>query len=250
MDWKKILFIALDVVLGIYVVLAMTAFNNPDEKLNVCSDVKVNIQEDSTEGFLTEADVLNMLQQARISLLAKPMQQINTRQVEETLEGNDLIDNVECFKSVNGVVCINIVQRVPVVRVMAQNGDDYYVDNHNDVMQHNNYTCNLLVATGNISKPFASKVLAPVVRQIMSDSFWRNQVVQLNVLDDHSIELIPRVGSHVIYLGQGRDIARKLNRLQKFYTYGLSQTGWNRYSRISVEFDNQIICKRRPKKHS
>lgn len=250
MDWKKILFIALDVVLGIYVVLAMTAFNNPDEKLNVCSDVKVNIQEESTEGFLTEADVLNMLQQARISLLAKPMQQINTRQVEETLEGNDLIDNVECFKSVNGVVCINIVQRVPVVRVMAQNGDDYYVDNHNDVMQHNNYTCNLLVATGNISKPFASKVLAPVVRQIMSDSFWRNQVVQLNVLDDHSIELIPRVGSHVIYLGQGRDIARKLNRLQKFYTYGLSQTGWNRYSRISVEFDNQIICKRRSKKHS
>ena len=250
MDWKKILFIALDVVLGIYVVLAMTAFNNPDEKLNVCSDVKVNIQGDSTEGFLTEADVLNMLQQARISLLAKPMQQINTRQVEETLEGNDLIDNVECFKSVNGVVCINIVQRVPVVRVMAQNGDDYYVDNHNDVMQHNNYTCNLLVATGNISKPFASKVLAPVVRQIMSDSFWRNQVVQLNVLDDHSIELIPRVGSHVIYLGQGRDIARKLNRLQKFYTYGLSQTGWNRYSRISVEFDNQIICKRRSKKHS
>jgi len=250
MDWKKILFIALDVVLGIYVVLAMTAFNNPDEKLNVCSDVKVSIQEESTEGFLTEADVLNMLQQARISLLAKPMQQINTRQVEETLEGNDLIDNVECFKSVNGVVCINIVQRVPVVRVMAQNGDDYYVDNHNDVMQHNNYTCNLLVATGNISKPFASKVLAPVVRQIMSDSFWRNQVVQLNVLDDHSIELIPRVGSHVIYLGQGRDIARKLNRLQKFYTYGLSQTGWNRYSRISVEFDNQIICKRRSKKHS
>ncbi len=250
MDWKKILFIALDVVLGIYVVLAMTAFNNPDEKLNVCSDVKVNIQEESTEGFLTEADVLNMLQQARISLLAKPMQQINTRQVEETLEGNDLIDNVECFKSVNGVVCINIVQRVPVVRVMAQNGDDYYVDNHNDVMQHNNYTCNLLVATGNISKPFASKVLAPVVRQIMSDSFWRNQVVQLNVLDDHSIELIPRVGSHVIYLGQGRDIVRKLNRLQKFYTYGLSQTGWNRYSRISVEFDNQIICKRRSKKHS
>ncbi len=250
MDWKKILFIALDVVLGIYVVLAMTAFNNPDEKLNVCSDVKVNIQEESTEGFLTEADVLNMLQQARISLLAKPMQQINTRQVEETLEGNDLIDNVECFKSVNGVVCINIVQRVPVVHVMAQNGDDYYVDNHNDVMQHNNYTCNLLVATGNISKPFASKVLASVVRQIMSDSFWRNQVVQLNVLDDHSIELIPRVGSHVIYLGQGRDIARKLNRLQKFYTYGLSQTGWNRYSRISVEFDNQIICKRRSKKHS
>ena len=32
---------------------------------------------------------------------------------------------------------------------------------------------------------------------------------------------------------------------RKFYQYGLSQAGWNKYSRISVEFDNQIICKRR-----
>ncbi len=250
MDWKKILLIALDVVFGIYIVLAMTAFNHPDEKYNVCTDVKINIQEESAEGFLTEADVTNLLHEARVSLLSKPMKSINTRQIEEILEGNDLIDNAECFKSVGGLLCIDIVQRVPVVRVIAQNGDDYYVDNHNEVMQHNNYTCNLLVATGNISKPYASKVLAPVVRQIMSDPFWRNQIVQLNVLNDRSIELIPRVGSHIIYLGQGRGIAKKLDRLQKFYTYGLSQTGWNRYSRISVEFDNQIICKRRPKHRS
>lgn len=250
MNWKKITIIVLDVVLGIYIVLAMTAFNHPDEALNVCSDVKINIQEEVTEGFLTESDVIQLLRQAKVSLISKPMQLINTRQVEEVLKGHDLIDNVECYKSVNGVVCINIVQRVPVVRVIAQNGDDYYVDNHNDVMQHNNYTCNLLVATGSITKPYASKVLAPVVRQIMSDPFWRNQIVQLNVLDDHSIELIPRVGSHVIYLGQGRNVARKLERLHKFYTYGLNKTGWNLYTRISVEFDNQIVCKRRSGKRS
>lgn len=250
MNWKRITIIVLDVVLGIYIVLAMTAFNHPDEALNVCSDVKINIQEEVTEGFLTESDVIQLLRQAKVSLISKPMQLINTRQVEEVLEGHDLIDNVECYKSVNGVVCINIVQRVPVVRVIAQNGDDYYVDNHNDVMQHNNYTCNLLVATGIITKSYASKDLAPVVRQIMSDSFWRNQIVQLNVLDDRSIELIPRVGSHVIYLGQGRNVARKLERLHKFYTYGLNETGWNLYTRISVEFDNQIVCKRRSGKRS
>lgn len=250
MNWKKITIIVLDVVLGIYIVLAMTAFNRPDEALNVCSDVKINIQEEVTEGFLTESDVIQLLRQAKVSLISKPMRLINTRQVEEVLKGHDLIDGVECYKSVNGVVCINIVQRVPVVRVIAQNGDDYYVDNHNDVMQHNNYTCNLLVATGSITKPYASKVLAPVVRQIMSDPFWRNQIVQLNVLDDHSIELIPRVGSHVIYLGQGRNVASKLERLHKFYTYGLNETGWNLYTRISVEFDNQIVCKRRSGKRS
>jgi cell division protein FtsQ len=37
----------------------------------------------------------------------------------------------------------------------------------------------------------------------------------------------------------------KLTRLEKFYRYGLSQAGWNKYSSINLEFDNQIICKRR-----
>ena len=119
------------------------------------------------------------------------MKSINTRQIEETLEGNDLIEKAECYKTQGGHVCISIKQRIPVVRVMADNGDDYYVDNHNEVMQHNNYTCNLLVATGNISKPYASKVLAPVVAVRLTDQFWKNQIVQLNVLNDGSVELIP-----------------------------------------------------------
>ena len=38
-----------------------------------------------------------------------------------------------------------------------------------------------------------------------------------------------------------------MERLEKFYKYGLSEAGWNKYSYISLEFDNQIICKK--KKH-
>ena len=40
-------------------------------------------------------------------------------------------------------------------------------------------------------------------------------------------------------------IEKKLTRLEKFYKYGLSQAGWNKYSYINLEFDNQIICKKR-----
>ena len=40
-------------------------------------------------------------------------------------------------------------------------------------------------------------------------------------------------------------VNNKLSRLEKFYRYGLSQAGWNKYSYIDIEFDNQIVCKRR-----
>ena len=39
----------------------------------------------------------------------------------------------------------------------------------------------------------------------------------------------------------------KMDELEKFYKYGLSQAGWNKYSYINVEFDNQIICKKKRK---
>ena len=86
-----------------------------------------------------------------------------------------------------------------------------------------------------------------------------NQIEQINVLADRGIELVPRVGDHVIYIGclpqnaaaADRDVEikefvnRKLERVDKFYRYGLSVAGWDSYSYINVEFDNQIICKRR-----
>lgn len=93
----------------------------------------------------------------------------------------------------------------------------------------------------------------------MQSDLWKNQIEQINVLPDHGIEIIPRVGDHVVLLGYLPETAkisarqklvddfvdRKLTRLEKFYRYGLSQAGWNKYSYIDLEFDNQIICKRR-----
>lgn len=244
MDWKKIIIIALDTVIGVYLVLVMMSFIKPDEAEDICTDIHINISKESEEGFLSEKDVRKILGQAKLSLLSQPMKLINTRQIEEVLQGNDLIENAECYKALDGVLCINIKQRIPIVRVMAENGDDYYVDSHHEVMPHSNYTCDLLIATGHISKHYASKVLAPLAATILKDNFWRNQVEQINILEDHSVELVPRVGEHIVYLGQPTKVATKLERLRKFYRYGLNEAGWNRYSRISVEFDNQIICKK------
>ena len=102
-------------------------------------------------------------------------------------------------------------------------------------------------------------IRAPLAKTISASPFWLNQIEQINVLPDRGIELVPRVGDHIIFIGylpynryknaREREIkafvTKKLSRLEKFYRYGLSQAGWNKYSYIDVEFDNQIVCKRR-----
>lgn len=248
MTWKKGIIIVLDVVLAVYLVMAMTAFNKPDQlETAYCQGVQVNIEKEIVDGFLSPGKVKQLLQRCKLDPTGQALAQVDTRRIEETLQADDLIDKVECYKSIDGHVVVNIKQRIPVIRVMADNGNDYYVDYSGKVMPHTQYACNLIVATGHITQRYAETTLAPLANLVLGDKFWKNQIVQLNILADGSVEIVPRVGDHVAYIGQPKGVTRKLDRLRKFYKYGLSKAGWNKYERVSVEFDNQIICKRHKK---
>lgn len=244
-SWKKTAILTTDTVLGIYLVLAVTAFNRPDELSHVCDKVKINIEESSSKGFLNANDVKIQLQQARLYPLGDVMKDINPRKIEESLLKNPIIDKAQCYKTQTGHVIINLVQRLPVIRIKADNGEDYYVDEFGNIMPETSYANDLVVATGAINKKYAQKFLTQFGNYLIKHPLWRSQIEQLNILHDGSVEAIPRVGDHVVYLGKPVNIDKKFSRLEKFYRYGLSQAGWNKYSYISLEFDNQIICKKR-----
>jgi len=244
-NWKKSLLIVFDIVIAAYLVLAISAFNEPTEKATVCSEVKIDIDNGISEGFLDNSQVKLLLQRNKLYPLAKPMEDISARNIEETLRKNPFVESAECYKTQTGHVCIQLKQRMPVVHVMANSGDNYYVDTHGSVLPETRYASDMVIATGWITHKYAKNQLLQVANIILNDKFWHNQTEQLNVLFDGSMELVPRVGDHIVYLGAPVDVEKKLERMRKFYLYGLNQAGWNKYSHISVEFDNQIICKKR-----
>lgn len=244
-NWKRALVIAFDLLVAVYLLLAVTAFNKPDDTVKVCSEVKIDISDDIIDGFLNADEIKSFLQRKNLYPLGKPIQDINIRKIEETLQHSPFVDRVQCYKTYNGQVHITLTQRMPLIRVKAENGEDYYIDNHGGIMPNTKYTTDLIIATGNIDRRYARKVLTPMGNHIIKDKFWQNQIVQLNVLPDSSVEIVPRVGEHIIYLGQPHHVSKKLKRLEKFYKYGLNRIGWNKYSYISLEFDNQIICKKK-----
>lgn len=261
-SWKKTFIVTSDVLIAIYLLLAFTAFNKPDEAARLCTKVNINIQDEATNGFIDAREIKARLEKEQLYPLEKPMKYVNLRKMEEALKASPFVKTAECYKTEDGEVNISLTQRMPVVRIKAANGDDYYLDDNDCIMPNSHYTSDLIIATGNINKWFASNYISPLSKALMGNELWRNQIEQINVLSDLGVELIPRVGNHIVYLGQmpfyknkeKRKAAvvdfvnRKMNRLEKFYKYGLSQAGWNRYSYINLEFDNQIICKRRDKR--
>ena len=246
-NWKKTIVVAIDVAIAIYLALAVSSFNTPVEKATVCSEVKIDINNEMTDGFINAAEVKRILERNRLYPLAKPMEEVNARQIEEYLQKNPFVEKAECYKTQSGHVCISIRQRTPILHVMAATGDNYYLDTHGSILPETRYPSDMIVVTGSVSRKYAEKTLAKVGNELLNDKFWQSQVVQINVLADGTLEMVPRVGDHIIYLGQPVSISKKLERLRKFYVYGLNEAGWNKYSYISVEFDNQIICKRKKK---
>ena len=257
-NWKKTAIALLDILLAAYLVLAMTSFNKPDETQKMCTKVTINITDENTNGFLSAPEIKRILEGKKLYPLEKRMTTVNPRDVEEILKKSPFVSTAECYKTQNGHVCISVTQRLPIVRIKSITGDDYYVDDKGGIMASSKYTSDLVIATGYITKEFAQVYITPLMEVLMESDFWKNQIVQINVMPDKGIELVPRVGDHIIYLGylptaKNKEerfarisdfLDRKLERLEKFYRYGLSQAGWNRYHYISLEYDNQIICKK------
>lgn len=250
MNWKKVILIILDTVLAVYLLFAVTSFNRLDDKAIVCSQVKIEIKDDVVNGFLNADEIKRLLVRQNAYPLAKPMADIDVRHIEEVLKTNPFISDAQSYKTQSGFVIISLAQRTPVLHIKADTGDDYYIDSKGGFMVNMKYCSDIIVATGNINRRYASKVLAKVGNAILADKFWQNQIEQLHVLADGTIEMAPRVGEHIVYLGQPVDIGKKLHRLEMFYRYGLSQAGWNKYSHINMAFDNQIICKKKKQNNS
>lgn len=82
---------------------------------------------------------------------------------------------------------------------------------------------------------------------LQNDPFWNNQIEQIHVTPTQELELVPRVGDHIVFLGKPKEIKDKLEKLKAFYVKALNKVGWNKYSRINLEFSNQIICTKKEK---
>lgn len=239
---KKILLSAVLLLIAAYLLAAITAFNRKPAS-QVCGDVQLVIKDSVYAGFITKKEVISLLKEKKLSPIGQKLSAIQTGKLEKELAKHPLIDRVECYKTPSGKVCVEVSQRIPVLRIMSANGDNYYLDNKGTVMPLSaKCVAHLAVATGKIDRAFATKTLYPFGMYLQKDPFWDAQIEQIHVLPDKTVELVPRVGDHLIFLGRLDGYERKLKRVKAFYEKALNQVGWNKYSRISVEFDNQVIC--------
>ena len=244
-----VLFVGIAAYMGYAVFVASSADTDSDE---TCVALELNIEEDTHSGFITPVIIEDMLRNANIHPKGRRMADISAKGIENTLMKNDFVQSVTCYKTPNNKVKINLTQRTPVIYVLPDNGNGYYLDRYGKVIAKSTYPVNMPVATGRISQNYAQRHLSQLGQYIINNEFWDSQIEQINVSvndeKEYVIDLIPRIGDHIIHLGHIHNYEKKLDRLKEFYAKAMPTIGWNKYSTIDLEYDGQIICKKQNKK--
>lgn len=240
----------LSVGLIIYIVYAMIFLSAPDENAR-CVDVELIVKQEQDAGtqFLSVSDVENLLKEAHVYPKGMLMKDVNTKKIEETVQKNDFVSKVECYKSTDNKLCVKVELRTPVMYVAPDGQDGYFIDAQGKIIPNRNYVENLITASGNIDEKYAITELAEFGQFLSTNEFWNNQIeqiyVQKNRKGEHIVELVPRVGDHIVSLGTIDDYEHKLKKLKTFYEKAMGTVGWNKYAKVSLEYGNQIICTKR-----
>jgi cell division protein FtsQ len=215
-----------------------------------CKEIKIYIP--GNQSFIDKEEVDDILKIHRHQLVGRNMESINLHDLENRLKANPFIESAKVYSDMDGVIKVRISQRQPVMRVMNQFDQDFYIDQHGiKIPMSSNFTAKVLVANGYIEEAFGNKIdtlhteiakeIFKTAEFISKDSLWSAQIAQIYVNQGHEIELIPRVGTNRILLGNADSLENKFHNLLVFYKQALPQVGWDRYKIINIKFANQVV---------
>ncbi|MCF8380727.1 MAG: hypothetical protein K9H49_14230 [Bacteroidales bacterium] len=255
--------IILPILIIAYMVLFLSFSANRNEEL-LCNDLQIIMKDTLKSEFLKKRDIENLVLKEEKELLGYPVNAINIRSIEAKIRTLPYVKEAEMYYDLNGIMYVKTLQREPVVKVLSKTGKGYYLDSEGFLFSpKGDFTPFIMIANGsftegnelktirNISELSEMKKykewsdLIKIVNFINKDEFWKSQMVQIYFNKEQEFELIPRVGAHQIILGDAENLAVKFRNLKILYKEGLTYEGWNKYEKINLKYNNQVICSKR-----
>ena len=237
------------------IVLLVAAVKNKDAKH--CKGIEITISGVNNNFFIDKKDVLAIINRFTDQAAeGKAIQSFNLRQMEAALEKDVWIKNAELFFDNNDILQANVEEREPVARIFTQAGNTFYIDSSAMMLPlSEKFSARVPVFT---SFPSEAKILSTadssllfdiknMSMQLQADSFLMAMIDQVDITPQRSFEMTPKIGNQLIEFGDASEPAAKFKKLKLFYKNIMVKAGWNRYSNINLQYDNQVVAKIRGK---
>ncbi|MDX1939753.1 MAG: hypothetical protein SFU99_04330 [Saprospiraceae bacterium] len=244
-------------ILAIVFSIAIVVSSVGRRESSIIEDVRVEIEPlEDNKMLIKPEDVLVTIERGfGTQMRGLPLSAVDVARVERILEEDPFVINADVFITAQSILRVNITQREPILRIIDNNGLNYYLDKDGNKMPlSRHFAARVLTATGNIPphdpefllrKRHRLKDLFLLANKILEDEFYQALIEQVYVSNTGEFTLIPKVGDQKILFGRLSNTDEKLENLKIFYQEGMPYEGWQKYRTIDVRFKGQVVCEKR-----
>lgn len=243
----------LKIVAGLLFLGLLIAFSERKHSDVTIQDVQIRIQNIGDNHFLDEADIVGLMQTREDMLRGTELRQIDLNEIEKRIRHDRYVDDAELYNDLRGNLVVNVSLRRPVARIIRNDGPDGYIAEDGTIMPvSDKFTSRVTLVGGvhaagllelkNLHDSEAGSAVLDLLNFIHEDEFWKAQVSQIDIDRHGRIFMYPQVGDERIELGKPEDLELKFKKLKIYYKEILPRMGWNKYDRVNLEYEGQIVA--------
>ena len=191
--------------------------------------------------FVEEEDIKNLVKQYNPT---RKIGDLNISELEKKISQNPFVDSANVYMNLNGNLNIDIKQRVPVFR-LNKNGRDFYVDKKGaEFPISRNFSFPCMLVSGDV-KSSEYKELGNLVEKIDKDDFCKKYFIGI-IKEKDDYNLLTSEGNYKVEIGRLNNIDFKVTGFKTFVEKYLVYQNPQKYKKISLKFDNQIVATKNP----
>lgn len=232
--WRILKIFVTVAIFGFLLSFSLKRFNEKkiDEK-----SITVKLNDSKTPVyFIDEKDIRKIVENYNPT---KKVGDIEIPSLEKKLNELPAVDSANVYLNLNGKLNVDIKQRVPVFR-LNNGGKGFYVDEKGiEFPISKNYSHPCMLVSGDVKKS-EYKQLVELVEKIDNDSFCKNFFVGITK-ENGNYNLLTNEGFYKVEIGDLNRIDFKVKGFKTFVEKYLIDQNPDKYSKISVKYDNQIV---------
>jgi cell division protein FtsQ len=216
-------------------------------------EIQISIENVHDNHFMDEADVMQLMGIRAKNLQGASLSQLNFSEIEQRIRQNTFVRDAQLYSDLKGNLMVRVSLRRPVARMVRNDGPDAYIAEDGAIMPvSEKFSARVLLISGaylpqllkldNIYEVEEGRQIMLMINTIHEDEFWSAQVAQLDVDQKAKIVLFPQVGDETIEFGRPENLESKFKKLKIFYKEILPRVGWNKYNRINLEYEGQVVA--------
>ena len=243
----------LKIIAVLTILFALIAFTERMKGEVSVSEIQISIENVHDNHYLDEKDVYKLMRLDMDNLRGANISQLNFSEIEERIRDNPFVHDAELFSDLKGTLMVNVYLRRPIARIIQSDGPDAYIGEDGTIMPvSDKFNSRVVLVSGDFVPRFIKldnvleieegEQLMQMLKTIRKDSFWSAQVAQIDMNSRGKAVLFAQVGDETIEFGKPENLEVKFRKLKIFYKEILPRVGWNRYNRINVEYEGQVVA--------